>query len=183
MIEALALPENTDAILRKAIVKSKTNRFFSWMEVSWPNVRPLMVSFAEHLDCDRSEEAQKAFLNVLRATRKAVMQPPKSIQVDLTRADREYLILLYRGFFTASVRELGRVRLGRGQSAWNPLHQSLRSWRRSNQGSQMPKYTGKPKARPKSEEIKSLSECLLGRTDRLILGKEIERIYEPYPDK
>lgn len=183
MIEALAFSENTEELLRKAIKESNTYRFFGWMEVAWPNVRPLLASLADHIECERYEEGQVVFQAVLKATRKAVMQPPKSIVLDLKRADREYLILLYRGFLTSSASELGRIKLGRGKKKWNPLEQSLKSWMRKNESIRAPQFNGAPIRKPTAAQIESLSECILNRTDRRILGKEIERIYEPYPFK
>ena len=92
--------------LQRIIIKSKTERFFTWFEVAWPHARPLMTNLINHISCKDISPSDVILLNILRATRSAMNRPDPAIVIDKSRLDREYLIIFYRSLLTAAAREL-----------------------------------------------------------------------------
>ena len=140
-----------------------------------------MLNLVDHISCNSVKESEKVLQNILRATRRAVVRPDSSINIDETRIDREYLIILYRGFLTATMQELERICLSNGIDQWNPLSESLKSWTNAHKGKTAVciKEKGKKVASP--NEVKSLGGILLSKRDRDILGPEIDKLFVPYP--
>lgn len=167
--------------LQAAIEESKTIRFFCWIDVAWPNIKPLMLRLISHLNGAKNPETGQALQNILRATRLSVVHIHPSIDINQNQIDKEYLIIFYRGFFTSAVSELSKLHLTNATTRWNPLTENMSAWEYHN----APPHTFK---RIKSRENKifhgeviTLSKTLLTSHDRKILGDEISRIYTPYP--
>ncbi len=166
--------------LKRAIATSKTSRFYCWIEIAWPNVKPFMLNLVSHISSGNIKESEKALQNILRATRRAVVRPAPSIEIDSARVDRQYLILLYRGFLTATAQELSRLSLTSGKEQWNPYSESLPQW--LGKRTDRVEITLKEKTTKSTpKEVKHLGNILLSKRDRDILGVELNKLFEPYP--
>jgi len=172
-----------DKKLQTAIYESKTLRFFCWVDVAWPNIKPLMLRFISHLNGANNTETDQAFRNVLRTTRQAIMQIHPSIQIDDNQIDRDYLVVFYRGFFTSAIQELSILHLSNATSQWNPLRGSKTTWKRHNDSPHTFNRANTDKISVSQTEMIGLSDILLTPHDKEVLGEDVTRIYAPYPFK